>query len=650
MSEKHPVNSSVTFAKVVSGGNIPNEDQQPLLGKEANNSSESATENEVKSPDDWPSLNVVAQQKCEENKPSNKSTVKKAVNNFKDKTQETTGEETANKAEEVSALSPSATINSPAGGSKKVSKNSWKKLDIEVDYNTAREVLTKRREMRREFERRERPQRRNTVCGRDLKEGRGSGGGGGGGNFVGGGGGSGRDGRGGDVGRENNNCSEPVRTTTNFGFRQNNRAFKDNKFNSNNNYNNNHHRRQISKEGNENVVVVEGGGGGKNEEKNNRDDVQKSPPTNNSAQNNNNNEQSQDQSYWYFDDISNGYYYQHSGSQGWKKNSKDKRQQSNNNTYRPQRQFSPNHGRYSSNRQKFFKNSASTQTEQTNNVAGMNNSQGGGHRSVGGYQSKSHHHHHGGGGGGPRHVGPNNAYKYNNNNKRMDEQLFSNSYFCSNNNNCINHHWTTSSLQQLNISGISPTVVTATAVPSAPSTSLLSPNGLIPFPLVVANTLQTAAVVVATTDQVPTTATTQFTPTIIATQFPQNTIFMAPITTPYVPALEEFKLGELVRGQIEYYFSADNLQKDFFLRRKMDAEGFLPLSLIASFPRIRSLTDDVSFILSCLRGSEGIEFSADELKIRPRINPLYWPLHESSPQSGTETPLPAAISDDDGNK
>uniref|UniRef100_A0A915NBQ1 Uncharacterized protein n=2 Tax=Meloidogyne javanica TaxID=6303 RepID=A0A915NBQ1_MELJA len=197
MSEKHPVNSSVTFAKVVSGGNIPNEDQQPLLGKEANNSSESATENEVKSPDDWPSLNVVAQQKCEENKPSNKSTVKKA-------------------AEEVSALSPSATINSPAGGSKKVSKNSWKKLDIEVDYNTAREVLTKRREMRREFERRERPQRRNTVCGRDLKEGRGNGGGGGGGNFVGGGGGSGRDGRGGDVGRENNNCSEPVRTTTNF--------------------------------------------------------------------------------------------------------------------------------------------------------------------------------------------------------------------------------------------------------------------------------------------------------------------------------------------------------------------------------------------------------------------------------------------------
>jgi hypothetical protein len=86
-------------------------------------------------------------------------------------------------------------------------------------------------------------------------------------------------------------------------------------------------------------------------------------------------------------------------------------------------------------------------------------------------------------------------------------------------------------------------------VPSAPSTSLLSPNGLIPFPLVVANAIQTAAVVVATTDQVTTTAATQYAPTIIATQFPQNAIFMAPITTPYVP-VDEFKLGELVRGQM----------------------------------------------------------------------------------------------------
>ena len=40
----------------------------------------------------------------------------------------------------------------------------------------------------------------------------------------------------------------------------------------------------------------------------------------------------------------------------------------------------------------------------------------------------------------------------------------------------------------------------------------------------------------------------------------------------------------------EYYFSLDNLQRDFFLRRKMTPEGYLPISLIASFNRVQQLT------------------------------------------------------------
>lgn len=56
----------------------------------------------------------------------------------------------------------------------------------------------------------------------------------------------------------------------------------------------------------------------------------------------------------------------------------------------------------------------------------------------------------------------------------------------------------------------------------------------------------------------------------------------------------------------EYYFSADNLQKDFFLRRKMDAEGFLPITLIASFPRVRSLTQDLALICEGLRDSDKV--------------------------------------------
>lgn len=48
----------------------------------------------------------------------------------------------------------------------------------------------------------------------------------------------------------------------------------------------------------------------------------------------------------------------------------------------------------------------------------------------------------------------------------------------------------------------------------------------------------------------------------------------------------------------EYYFSVDNLERDFFLRRKMDADGFLPITLIASFHRVQALTTDISLIFA----------------------------------------------------
>jgi hypothetical protein len=53
----------------------------------------------------------------------------------------------------------------------------------------------------------------------------------------------------------------------------------------------------------------------------------------------------------------------------------------------------------------------------------------------------------------------------------------------------------------------------------------------------------------------------------------------------------------------EYYFSTDNLQRDFFLRRKMTPEGYLPLALIASFNRVQQLTQVgclIPFIIICL--------------------------------------------------
>ncbi|GFW23301.1 hypothetical protein TNCV_3804001 [Trichonephila clavipes] len=47
----------------------------------------------------------------------------------------------------------------------------------------------------------------------------------------------------------------------------------------------------------------------------------------------------------------------------------------------------------------------------------------------------------------------------------------------------------------------------------------------------------------------------------------------------------------------EYYFSEENLQKDFFMRRRMNADGFIPIALIASFHRVQLQTQDINKVI-----------------------------------------------------
>lgn len=70
----------------------------------------------------------------------------------------------------------------------------------------------------------------------------------------------------------------------------------------------------------------------------------------------------------------------------------------------------------------------------------------------------------------------------------------------------------------------------------------------------------------------------------------------------------------------EYYFSEDNLQRDFFLRRKMDSEGYLPISLIASFHRVQALTQDVSLVIQALQQSSLLQLK-DGVKVSDLIRP-----------------------------
>ena len=84
-------------------------------------------------------------------------------------------------------------------------------------------------------------------------------------------------------------------------------------------------------------------------------------------------------------------------------------------------------------------------------------------------------------------------------------------------------------------------------------------------------------------------------------------------------------LKNYVKHQIEYYFSKENLQRDFFLRRKMTNDGYLPISLVASFNRVQQLTQDITFIVESVVTSDIVEVK-DGLMIRPIVDPESWPL------------------------
>lgn len=81
-------------------------------------------------------------------------------------------------------------------------------------------------------------------------------------------------------------------------------------------------------------------------------------------------------------------------------------------------------------------------------------------------------------------------------------------------------------------------------------------------------------------------------------------------------------LPTLLVNQIEYYFSDVNLIKDDYLRSYMDDQGWVPITLIAGFPRVQSLTNSIPLILDSLRTSTSVEVQGD--KVRRRNEWMKW--------------------------
>lgn len=118
------------------------------------------------------------------------------------------------------------------------------------------------------------------------------------------------------------------------------------------------------------------------------------------------------------------------------------------------------------------------------------------------------------------------------------------------------------------------------------------------------------------------------------------------------PAIDVEFLKDVLQKQIEYYFSLENLCKDVYLRSKMDAEGWVPISFIASFNRVKALTNDAKFVEEAIKTSAIIEVKDD--KLRKKDDWQMWVLPQKAesttqqPQSGApeQNSIPAPAADE----
>ncbi|KAG9311612.1 hypothetical protein JVU11DRAFT_7822 [Chiua virens] len=92
-----------------------------------------------------------------------------------------------------------------------------------------------------------------------------------------------------------------------------------------------------------------------------------------------------------------------------------------------------------------------------------------------------------------------------------------------------------------------------------------------------------------------------------------------PIPQPFVPNTYLAEAAQnCLLDQLEYYISPQNMVQDFYLRQRMDDEGWIPISLLASFKRVRQLHTDADVAREVLSRSRVVEVNGDWVRMGSR--------------------------------
>ncbi|KAK4162085.1 hypothetical protein QBC43DRAFT_87272 [Cladorrhinum sp. PSN259] len=98
-----------------------------------------------------------------------------------------------------------------------------------------------------------------------------------------------------------------------------------------------------------------------------------------------------------------------------------------------------------------------------------------------------------------------------------------------------------------------------------------------------------------------------------ASEFSAAAPMFAPMVQPVI--WDYYGKVQILKTQIEYYFSLENLVKDLFLRRHMDGGGFVPVSVITNFGRIKKMQIDIDMIRQACMSSDALEIVRGEDEI-----------------------------------
>lgn len=81
--------------------------------------------------------------------------------------------------------------------------------------------------------------------------------------------------------------------------------------------------------------------------------------------------------------------------------------------------------------------------------------------------------------------------------------------------------------------------------------------------------------------------------------------------------IEELKV--LLRHQLEFYFSRENLASDTYLVSQMDGDQYVPIWTVANFNQVKKLTKDLDLVKNVMRESPNLQVDESGEKVRPNV-------------------------------